>query len=129
MDGKHVHLAHPPLTQMNQEGRKSVPDTAPVDFVPHKWVGAVTKEGEVNKHAWEFALGTQELLTIPVATQESHKAAPKERVAKSSTRSGLGVCVWVPLCSPSKIPTKEGQGGTRIVRSSVKNTTYRYSIR
>ena len=33
-----------------------VPDGAPVDFVPRKWAGAVTKEGEVNKHAWEFSL-------------------------------------------------------------------------
>jgi len=44
------------LNEMNQEGRKSVPDQAPVDFVPRKWQGAVIKDGEVNKHAWEFSL-------------------------------------------------------------------------
>jgi TnpA family transposase len=44
------------LAQMNSTGSKSVPDEAPVDFVPRKWAGAVTKDGEVNKHAWEFAL-------------------------------------------------------------------------
>jgi len=44
------------LTEMNQEGRKVVPDEAPVDFVPRKWQGAVIQEGEVDKHAWEFSL-------------------------------------------------------------------------
>jgi TnpA family transposase len=44
------------LTEMNQDGKKSVPDEAPVDFLPRKWTGAVVKDGEVNKHAWEFAL-------------------------------------------------------------------------
>ncbi len=44
------------LSEMNRSGGKSVPDTAPIDFVPKKWTGAVVKEGEVNKHAWEFAL-------------------------------------------------------------------------
>lgn len=44
------------LTQMNEQGKKSVPKTAPVDFVPPKWAGVVTKDGEVSKHAWEFTL-------------------------------------------------------------------------
>ena len=44
------------LTQMNEQGKKSVPKAAPVDFVPKKWTGVVTNEGEVSKHAWEFSL-------------------------------------------------------------------------
>src|SRR5439155_941647 len=44
------------LTALNQDGKKSVPDEAPVDFIPRKWTGAVVKDGEVNKHAWEFTL-------------------------------------------------------------------------
>ncbi|GAC1299955.1 MAG: Tn3 family transposase [Ktedonobacteraceae bacterium] len=44
------------LSEMNVAGRKLVPDEAPVDFIPRKWMGVVLKEGEVNKHAWEFSL-------------------------------------------------------------------------
>jgi hypothetical protein len=44
------------LTQLNEQGKKSVPKAAPVDFVPPKWAGIVTTDGEVSKHAWEFTL-------------------------------------------------------------------------
>ncbi len=44
------------LTEMNAAGHKVVADSAPVDFVPKKWTSVVLEEGEVNKHAWEFAL-------------------------------------------------------------------------
>jgi hypothetical protein len=44
------------LTQMNEQGKKSIPKATPVDFVPPKWEGVVTKDGEVSKHAWEFTL-------------------------------------------------------------------------
>lgn len=44
------------LAGLNQEGKKSVPDTAPVDFVPRKWASVVIRDGEINKHAWEFSL-------------------------------------------------------------------------
>ena len=44
------------LTELNAAGSRVVPDYAPVDFVPKKWTSVVLKDGEVNKHGWEFAL-------------------------------------------------------------------------
>jgi TnpA family transposase len=44
------------LDQMNEQGKKTIPDEATVAFVPKKWEQVVMKDGEVNKHAWEFAL-------------------------------------------------------------------------
>lgn len=44
------------LAQLNEQGKKSVPKATPVDFVPPKWAGVVTKDREVSKHAWEFTL-------------------------------------------------------------------------
>jgi len=66
------HLRNPPMmrsatfeavrtylgvrTLMNAAGSRVVPDDAPVDFVPKKWTSVVLKDGEVNKHGWEFTL-------------------------------------------------------------------------
>jgi TnpA family transposase len=44
------------LTELNEAGSRVVPDNAPIDFVPKKWTSVVLKDGEVNKHGWEFAL-------------------------------------------------------------------------
>jgi hypothetical protein len=50
------------LATLNQEGKKSVPDTASVDFVPRKWASAVIREGEINKHAWELRTKSEQAL-------------------------------------------------------------------
>jgi len=44
------------LGQMNEQGKKTVPDEATVAFVPKKWEQVVMKGEEVDKHAWEFTL-------------------------------------------------------------------------
>jgi hypothetical protein len=44
------------LSALNEQGKKAMPEEAPVTFVPKKWEQAVLKDEEVNKHAWEFAL-------------------------------------------------------------------------
>jgi bifunctional DNase/RNase len=44
------------LGQMNEQGKKTVPDEATVAFVPKKWEQVVMQGEEVDKHAWEFTL-------------------------------------------------------------------------
>jgi TnpA family transposase len=44
------------LGEMNEAGKRKLPENAPLDFIPHKLRPLIEQEGEVNKHAWECAL-------------------------------------------------------------------------
>lgn len=44
------------LQEMNDAGKRKLPEDAPLGFIPKKLRPLVEKEGEVNKHAWECAL-------------------------------------------------------------------------
>ena len=44
------------LQEMNDEGKRKLPEDAPLGFIPKKLRPLIEQEGEVNKHAWECAL-------------------------------------------------------------------------
>jgi TnpA family transposase len=44
------------LQEMNQEGKRKLPEDAPISFIPKQLRPLIEHEGEVNKHAWECAL-------------------------------------------------------------------------
>ena len=44
------------LEEMNEEGKRKLPEDAPLGFIPKKLRPLIEQEGEVNKHAWECAL-------------------------------------------------------------------------
>lgn len=44
------------LEEMNEEGKRKLPQDAPLGFIPKKLRPLIEEEGEVNKHAWECAL-------------------------------------------------------------------------
>lgn len=44
------------LTDMNSKGQRTLPEEAPIDFVPKKWSKVVNTREGVDKHAWEFSL-------------------------------------------------------------------------
>ena len=46
------------LGEMNADGKRKLPEDAPVDFLPKKLQGLVRKNGHVDKGAWECALLT-----------------------------------------------------------------------
>jgi len=44
------------LRTMNSEGRKKVPETAPMSFVPTRWRKLVEQGDSIDRHAWELCL-------------------------------------------------------------------------
>ncbi len=46
------------LQQMNQDGKRKLPEDAPLGFIPKKLRPLIEQDGKVNKHAWESALLT-----------------------------------------------------------------------
>jgi TnpA family transposase len=44
------------LQEMNEDGKRKLPEEAPLGFIPRKLRPLVEQEGEVSKHAWECAL-------------------------------------------------------------------------
>lgn len=44
------------LQEMNEAGKRKLPEDAPLGFIPRKLRPLVEQEGEVSKHAWECAL-------------------------------------------------------------------------
>ena len=46
------------LLDINQAGKRKLPENAPLGFIPNKLRPLVGKNGEVSKQAWECALLT-----------------------------------------------------------------------
>ena len=47
------------LKEMNESGKRKLPEEAPISFIPRKLRGLVLGEDTIDKHAWECALMTK----------------------------------------------------------------------
>ena len=94
------------LKQMNESGKRKLPEETPTSFVPKKLRPLVEKEGTIDKHAWECALLTKvrdEIKSGNLAVEHSKRFGPFDRFFISTSQwqesreeffrqSGLPLC-------------------------------------
>ena len=98
------------LTELNAAGHKVVPDDAPVDFIPKKWTSVVLKDGEVNKHGWEFTLLHEAQTALRQVISPSREA--------SATRPGTAISTKVMSGRAGEMPGIVNKGCPAMARAS-----------
>lgn len=70
------------LKEMNETGKRKLPEEAPVSFIPRKLRGLVLGEDTIDKHAWESALLTKvrdEIKSGNLTVKNSKRFGPFDR--------------------------------------------------
>ena len=70
------------LKEMNQQGKRKLPDEAPTSFIPKKLRPLVVLDDAIDKHAWECALLTKvrdEIKSGNLTVKHSKRFAPFDR--------------------------------------------------
>lgn len=77
------------LKEMNDSGKRKLPEETPIAFIPKKLRPLLFNEGEIDKHAWEYVRCAQRLLREPpLLTKVRDEMKAGNLTVKKSKRFG-----------------------------------------